>query len=435
MLRLHKQNTENFEPFYKSLEDLDQDNGKNGSSTAIFKSSNEKGNNVLVEKYAHLFQSLLSFSAELEDVKSTKEFLEVLKTTVRKLIPVKEAELLYFDDMFRRLNTLDNKVTEISEAINNYYNEGILTILFETKKSVILPELKSLNNPTAKLNYILFPLFENNAKKGVFVVLTGLNQSNFSEYDKHFISTLLSLSISKVDKILLKEKLNNTYDEMQTYQAKLSNDFRLSAIGELTEGIIEDIMNPLQVILSQADMIYEESGNADLLKIKNQVKKINGVINRLVKFSSVNQKNVIIKPCNLNEILSDYYELIHSTLESAGLELVMNLDDSIPPILSHQNYIYQIMTNIFGLIKKGNGKSEGVLVQTGFKNDFVFIRLITTNKLEPFNEEQNYKGKLELNVKIITNLINKHEGSFSIENVNEGGSIITCKFPLKRKVI
>lgn len=435
MLRLHKQNTENFEPFYKSLEDLDQDNSKNGSTAAIFKSSNEKGNNVLVEKYAHLFQSLLNFSAELEDVKSTKEFLEVLKTTVRKLIPVKEAELLYFDDMFRRLNTLDNKVTETSEAINNYYNEGILTILFETKKSVILPELKSLNNPTAKLNYILFPLFENNAKKGVFVVLTGLNQNNFSEYDKHFISTLLSLSISKVDKILLKEKLNNTYDEMQTYQAKLSNDFRLSAIGELTEGIIEDIMNPLQVILSQADMIYEESGNADLIKIKNQVKKINGVINRLVKFSSVNQKNVIIKPCNLNEILSDYYELIHSTLESAGLELVMDLDDSIPPILSHQNYIYQIMTNIFGLIKKGNGKSEGVLVQTGFKNDFVFIRLITTNKLEPFNEELNYKGKLELNVKIITNLINKHEGSFSIENVNEGGSIITCKFPLKRKVI
>ena len=435
MLRLHKQNTESFEPFYKSLEDLDAENGKNGQVSTVFRATGDNGQNVLVEKYSHLFQSLLSYSQELEEVKTVPDFVNVLKNAVRKLIPVKDGELLYFDDMLRRLNPPDNKPTEISEVINNYYNEGILTILFESHKPIMLPELKSLNSQGPKLNYILFPLYEQNIKKGVFVVLTGLSQNNFSEYDKHFINTILSLSIAKVDKLILKRRLNNTYDELQTYQAKLSNDFRLSAIGELTEGIVEDIMNPLQVILSQADMLHEETGNNDLIKIKNQVKKINNVISRLVKFSAVNQKNVTIQPCNLNSVLSDYYELIRSTLENAGMEIVLDFEEVLPPILTHQNYIYQIMTNIFGLIKKNNFSSGGILIQTRYKNEQVVVKLITTNKLEPFDEDKNENIKMDLNVKIVKNLMNKHEGKFLIENLKEGGSIITCNFPLKRKLI
>jgi signal transduction histidine kinase len=435
MLRLHKQNTENFEPFYKSLEDLDTEGTKADKVSNVFRATGDSGQNVLVEKYSHLFQSLLSFSQDLDNVKTIYDFVDVLKTTVRKLIPVKDADLLYFDDMLRRLNPLDNKPTEISEVINHYYNEGILTILFESRKPIMLPELKSLNSQGPKLNYLLFPLYELNVKKGVFVILTGLTQNNFSEYDKYFINTILSLSISKVDKLLLKNKLNNTYDELQTYQAKLSNDFRLSAIGELTEGIVEDIMNPLQVILSQADLIYEETGNNDLLKIKSQVKKINSVINRLVKFSAVNQKNVTIQPCNLNNIISDYYELIKSTLENVGMEIVLDLDDALPPILTHQNYIYQILTNIFGLIKKSNFSSGGILIQTSYKNDTVVIKLLTTNKLEAFDEDKVENGKMDLNTKIIKNLMNKHEGKFLIENLTDGGSVISCKFPLKRKVI
>ncbi len=109
MLRLHKQNTESFEPFYKSLEDLDAENGKNGQVSTVFRATGDNGQNVLVEKYSHLFQSLLSYSQELEEVKTVPDFVNVLKNAVRKLIPVKDGELLYFDDMLRRLNPPDNK--------------------------------------------------------------------------------------------------------------------------------------------------------------------------------------------------------------------------------------------------------------------------------------------------------------------------------------
>lgn len=435
MLRLHKQNTDHFEPFYKSLEDLDNSDDLKDDGINVFRKNGDVGSNLMLEKYSHLFQSLISFTQDLEELRTPGDFVEALKTSVRRLIPVKDADILYFDDMLIRLSNLENKQNSLSEVMNHFYKEGILSLLFESKKPIILPELKSFNSQGPKLNYIIFPIFDDNKKKGIFVLLTSINQQNFSEYDKHFINTILSLSLSKVDKLILKTKLNSTYEELQTYQAKLSNDFRLAAIGELTEGIVEDITNPLQVILSLVDLISEESILPEIQKVKGQVKKINNLVNRLTKFSSINQKNVQIQPCNLNNILNDYYELIKSTLDNVGMELVLDLEEIVPPILTHQNYIYQILTNIFGLIKKSNFDSGGILIQTRFKNDDLVLKIITTNTLEAFDSEKTDDKKSDLNVKIVDNLMKKHEGKFLIEVFEQGGSIITCKFPLKRKVM
>lgn len=435
MLRLHKQNTDHFEPFYKSLEDLDNSDDLKDDGVNVFRKNGDVGSNLMLEKYSHLFQSLISFTQDLEELRTPGDFVEALKTSVRRLIPVKDADILYFDDMFIRLSNLENKQNSISEVMNHFYKEGILSLLFESKKPIILPELKSFNSQGPKLNYIIYPIFDDNKKKGIFVLLTSINQQNFSEYDKHFINTILSLSLSKVDKLILKNKLNSTYEELQTYQAKLSNDFRLAAIGELTEGIVEDITNPLQVILSHVDLISEESILPEIQKIKSQVKKINSLVNRLTKFSSINQKNVQIQPCNLNNIINDYYELIKSTLDNVGMELVLDLEEIVPPILTHQNYIYQILTNIFGLIKKSNFDSGGILIQTRFKNDDLVLKIITTNTLEAFDADKMVDKKSDLNVKIVDNLMKKHEGKFLIEVFEQGGSIITCKFPLKRKVM
>jgi len=435
MLRLHKQNTDHFEPFYKSLEDLDNSDDLKDDGINVFRKNGDVGSNLMLEKYSHLFQSLISFTQDLEELRTPGDFVEALKTSVRRLIPVKDADILYFDDMLIRLSNLENKQNSLSEVMNHFYKEGILSLLFESKKPIILPELKSFNSQGPKLNYIIYPIFDDNKKKGIFVLLTSINQQNFSEYDKHFINTILSLSLSKVDKLILKTKLNSTYEELQTYQAKLSNDFRLAAIGELTEGIVEDITNPLQVILSLVDLISEESILPEIQKVKGQVKKINNLVNRLTKFSSINQKNVQIQPCNLNNILNDYYELIKSTLDNVGMELVLDLEEIVPPILTHQNYIYQILTNIFGLIKKSNFDSGGILIQTRFKNDDLVLKIITTNTLEAFDSEKTDDKKSDLNVKIVDNLMKKHEGKFLIEVFEQGGSIITCKFPLKRKVM
>ena len=252
---LHKQNTMDYQPFLKLIDEISPD-GESTSELSMFRYNNTVSDNHLLEKYSHMLQNLVSFEKSTDEIKNPVELISKLKQAVKRVIPIKDSALLFFDESFTRLNPVQGSGhSEIIEMINNYYKEGILHLLFETGKVMIVPELNSWNSDNPKMNFVLFPLIEDGRKKGLFALLSTIEQNNFSELDKQIIKILLNVSLSKIDKYNTTARLFSTYEELQTYQAKLSNDFRLSAIGELTEGIIEDIMSPLQVIMSQVDLM------------------------------------------------------------------------------------------------------------------------------------------------------------------------------------
>ena len=432
---LHKQNTMDYQPFFKLIDEISPD-GEPKSGLSMFRYNNTLSDNHLLEKYSHMLQNLVSFEKSTDEIKNPVELISKLKQAVKRVIPIKDSALLFFDESFTTLNPIQGSGhSEIMEMINNYYKEGVLHLLFETGKVMIVPELNSWNSDSPKMNFVLFPLIEDGRKKGLFALLSTIEQNKFSELDKQIIKILLNVSLSKIDKYNTTERLFSTYEELQTYQAKLSNDFRLSAIGELTEGIIEDIMSPLQVIMSQVDLMEDSSNALETKAIKTQIHKVNSVINRLVKFANINQKNVKIIPIRLNEIISQYYELVKSTLNNLDLECVLDYEENLPSILSHPNYIFQILTNAIGLIKSQKGKSGGMIIQTRMKNDQIILRVITTLNLKTFSSvAKTESANADLNVRIINNLMNKHEGEFVVQSLEKGGSVISLKFPLRRKL-
>ncbi len=268
----------------------------------------------------------------------------------------------------------------------------------------------------------------------MFVILTSLRKEAITEVDKQMLSVLLNLGFAKIERLQLRKDLTTVYEELQTYQAKLVNDFRLSAIGELTQGIVEDIMSPLQVMISQIDMLeVPEETNDEVESIKNQIHKINRSVTRLIKFANVSQKNIKIHPCSINDIVGEYFSLLKSTLESSNIEFVLDLDSNLPSILSHENYFFQIVTNLFGIIKARISNGGGIIIQSRKKADVVLLKVITTASLKEISKGR-IKSGLDINYKIINNLVKKHEGDFIIESFDESGSAIMLSFPLRRKI-
>lgn len=435
-MRLHKTNTLEYIPFYKSLEDLSDEDYSSRAVLSIIKNTPSSTANLL-EKYSHAVQILVNFEKRVEVINGINLLTNELELGLKRIFPVKKSALLIFDNIFHSLKFFGERGDKkVLQAMNNYYHEGIFNILFESHEITVLPELESYNSKGTNLNYVLFPLFDGKKKRGLYSLLTTLPKEKISELDKKFAKMMLNIVMAKIDKTYLKNKLNSTYEELQTYQAKLSNDFRLSAIGEMTEGIIEGIMTPLQVIMSNIDLIELSGGfNGERENIKTQIKKINNVINRLVKFSNINQKNVQIAPFQLNDVIQEYFNLVHSTLESVNIECVLDLEKGVPSILTHPNYIYQLLTNIFGLIKSGINGNGGVIIQTRFKNGYIYLKIVTSAKLQPYSDKLNSINKSsDLNIRIINNLMKKHEGSFIVESFENSGSAIALKFPLKRKI-
>lgn len=434
-MRVYKENTFAYEPFFKSLPQSEVE-----SDYPIAGSSNRNNNysekdRGLYEKYSHMFSNLLNFETEIKNSKNQKELAGNFKKALKKVLPVKEASVFFIEESPFKVFPADEAVdTDFVNEMINYAKEGILNYVFEKDKPMLVPELKSFNSEGSKYNYLIYPIKEENERKGFLSIHTSITKENLKEFDKQIISLLMTVCMAKMERLVYKEKLNKVYEELQIYQAKLSNDFRLSAIGELTEGIVEDISTPLQVIVSQTDMIEQDENNyAELKKIKSQIKKINNVTSRLVKFANINQKDAHIAPVNINELVDEYYQMVKSTLDGFGIECVLDFANDLPSILSHSNYIFQLLTNILGIIKK-QSEEAGIIIQTRYKNDSVNLQVITTSDLVKYSEKKTSNSKKPLNIRILENLMQKHEGSVAVERLQSGGSMITLQFPLIRKM-
>lgn len=385
---------------------------------------------VLKSNETMLFSKIISFEREIRDSENVERALYHLLETTRKIVPTKEAALLFLDEETGELESTEKEEhNKLVDMLNKYYKEGIINFVFESKRPTFVPELESYNSNLAPMNFILFPIFENDKKKGLFAVLTSLNKNSLTDDVKESLNLIINITLAELEKIKLRQDLFESYKEAQAYQAKLSNDYRLIEIGRLTEGIVEDIVSPLQVILSHVELMKEHEESSDgINKIKKQVDKINGVISRLVKFADINRKTLKISSFNLNQILNDYFNLVKSTLDTLKLECVLDLGKNIPVMLTHPDYIYQLLTNLIGLIDHKPGKKSGVILQTRYSKGIISLNLITTQSLKV----ENRKNSFELNMKIIENIAAKHSGEITINDGKEIGCSISIKFPLKR---
>jgi len=377
------------------------------------------------------------FEKQIKQVNNTKEVVLRVHDIVRELIPHTEADLYFFDEFKLHLASVSEPGVESHtlQFINRLYSEGILDWVLHENKPQVIPDLRSVNAKGSNANYLLFPVGEGKEPKGVFLLLTRPTQKISESLEVQLVQLILSIAVPKIELLRKNEELSATYNELHVYQSKLTNDFKLSAIGELTSGLAEDILSPLQVIISAADFMQgdETNGNKNLQVIKQQVKKVEAVINRLVKFADLNDNKLEVKPCNLSEVISNYHHFIASSLQASNIECILDLGENIPSVLSHQDYLTHLLATVFGMIKSSTKAGGGILVQTKYANSFIIVRVVTTTYI-PALDKRFTNPNDDLNRKMILHLMQKHQGTVDFDANEKSGSSILLTFPLKKKM-
>ncbi|MFA6596774.1 MAG: histidine kinase dimerization/phospho-acceptor domain-containing protein [Ignavibacteriaceae bacterium] len=384
-----------------------------------------------------LLKKISLFEKQIKNLSNAKQIVLQVNNFLNEFLPFEESDLFFFDDF--RLNLVSVGETEnlrTSQFINRIFTEGILDWVLKENKPQVIPDLRELSSQGSKSNYLLFPVGEGKEPKGVFTLLTKPTYKYEESIEVQLIQIILNVAVPKIELIKKDEELSSTYNELHVYQSKLSNDFKLSAIGELTSGLAEDILTPLQVILSTADFLQtgeENIGSKNLNVIIEQVKKVETVINRLVKFADLNDNRLEIKPCRLDEIITNYYNFISSSLQSAKIECILDLGENVPSILSHPDYLTHLLATIFGMIKTASREGGGILIQTKYSNGFVLVRIVTTAFLQSLKKDEIIPND-DLNIQMLTHLMNKHQGSVECDANEKTGSSIVLTFPLKKKI-
>ncbi|MDF1611238.1 MAG: hypothetical protein AB1695_11180 [Stygiobacter sp.] len=430
-MRLIKENTQRFESFHKSLQYFTK-NSETKGDLRLISFEDHRTQNQILEKYSFFIQNISSFQRKIQNAKNLLEIHTVTKDFVKRIINSKEVELFIFNENNRHLIPINKEANPVHiNSVNKAYKDGILDWIFETKKATIIPDLSSYTINGSKINQIIFPVYDSRSNFGVLSVYSSLVKIQEDSIENKAIQIILGIVVPIIISLRQKNSINKLYQELQVYQSKIQNDFDTYAIGNLAEGILEEIGEPLQVILSLSELIETDYQNVDkeiTQKIKKQVGKVNELTNRLTKFASLNKpKNSAVQPCYINKIVKEFRNIINMTLQNLGLDCELDLEDNLPPILADANEIKQMLTSIFSLLKSVSKNGGGFIIQTKLIKEKVVLSVFTTETI-------GNDAKTNVTVNLINELMKKNEGVAEISSLPLKGTIIHLIFPLKRKL-
>ena len=428
-MKLLKQGLSKLVPFHTSLEQL----GKTESGKYYLKIA--KNNSALLREDLHKNENstvpdLFNYSQRLNHADSLLSVINLFKNEIKKFSFFHEAEIFIMNEKLKDLIPVNNTPSpKILNFVKSKTGSGIIDWIGDSQKLAILPftQISSANN--AVLNCLLVPVYNKKNFAGILAVVTSFAVFSEESVEYRTLKMILDLTFSIIQQETLRTELISNYSELQALQSKMANDYKFTAVGELTLKALENISSPLQVISSCADLIESDYPNVDKKiteTLITQVNEVKEVFERLTYFITSPEAKAKIQSCKINDAVKDFYKLIEHPLKTESYECVLDLDENIPPILSNENYLKQILINAFSLINPFNQSSGGIIIQTRYSNEIIKLKLSFTNHID--KNENNQMG-----LKILSDLMEKHEGNFVHTSNQSSGAILTFSFPLKRK--
>ena len=181
---------------------------------------------------------------------------------------------------------------------------------------------------------------------GLPSAIEALHHGAYDYISKPFSSEFLLNSVRKcIDKIKLKNKLKET-------QQKMVEQEKLAALGAVSTWFSHRMRNSLSVILMCSHYLLEKTTEAGLNDMKEVVNAVLSKIKILEKMTSdliSFSRKYEIQKCmrNLNSILSEEIESFAMQAQIQKVELIKNLDQSVPDILCDPHVLHEAFENIF----------------------------------------------------------------------------------------
>jgi len=147
----------------------------------------------------------------------------------------------------------------------------------------------------------------------------------------------------------LEDKVQEATRELQLAQAEAARGEKLASVGLLAAGIAHELNSPLTGILTFSQLLRDQAPDGspeaeDLDLVINETKRCATIIRRLLDFAR--EKKPQKKYGDINQLLLETTHLIEQTAHAEGIEIVCNLDESLPAIWIDEDLIRQVFMNL-----------------------------------------------------------------------------------------
>src|SRR6266404_4341913 len=232
-------------------------------------------------------------------------------------------------------------------------------------------------------------------------------------------------------------------------QAKLAHAERMATLGRLVSGVAHEVNNPLAAILGFTDLLLENPdvpGNAreDLQIILHETQRTKDLVQDLLSFAR--QRPVKRELVNVGAILRQTTKLRSYDLQSHGVEVVEEYDESLPTVMGDAQQLQQVFLNIlnnaYDAIEE-SGRRGQIFLKTQYAGQFIEISLADNGTgitdveriFDPFyTTKQTGKGT-GLGLSICYGIVRAHGGEIQCwSNAGGFGSTFSIRIPVAAEV-
>ena len=163
---------------------------------------------------------------------------------------------------------------------------------------------------------------------------------------------------------MLARSFNNMTDNLAQARLQLFQSDKLASLGRLAAGVAHEINNPLTAVLTNSSYLLKRSQGQpevcdDLNIIVSETIRCREIVKSLLNFAR--QTTPKKRKANINEIIRRAAIVIENQLSLGRVELVLDLDDTLPNATVDANQIQQVFINLMVNASDAIGENRGTI--------------------------------------------------------------------------
>ena len=231
---------------------------------------------------------------------------------------------------------------------------------------------------------------------------------------------------------------------------KISESERLAMVGQLAANVAHELNNPLQGIITYASLslereTFDNSCKQNINKIVVQANRCRDIIRGLLDFSR--QKHPDKTLCNINTLIQGCISLVENQAIFHNVDVVMNLDPSLPMIIVDPSQIERVFLNLIINAAEAMEGSGRLTITTAIDSLDQSIHIdvqdtgsgISPENIEkvfdPFFTTKETGHGVGLGLAISYGIVEEHNGKLSVESEPGRGTTFTVSLPLTQEKV
>jgi two-component system NtrC family sensor kinase len=245
----------------------------------------------------------------------------------------------------------------------------------------------------------------------------------------------------------LAQKVEERTRELREAQARLVQQKKLAALGELGAGLAHELNNPLAGIKGFAQLLLmgKKEGDKEFKPLKNiedGAKRCADIVGRMLRFSQ-EAAGTGREKVDFNAVVKDAIMVFDQRLKDSAVELVLELDEKLPPILGAKGELREVCWHILSNAKNAMAAGGRLKINSWSEStpqgDEVKISFADTGKgidpdiidriFEPFFTTKDQWRGTGLGLAVVHRIVTDHGGTITVHSKPATGATFVLSFP------